>query len=581
MDILHYSFLDRYGLITTFEEQNHILSYLHPENPYKSLIVCYKVGVGKTYASALLAHIYLVEGFSVLYLSNSLNSIATFKQEYKKALMDSRVKSLIHNIDFMTFTKIFNNGCKDKYGLIIIDEVHNLRENANRYNKIKSILKYLKYPKILIMTATPMIDDTNELDSIIKLSGEENPKILFSKKSNDNDINIKYIGNKINGETLYTSVMKGIQLENYKKSLLSNNNYVYTNTRQSSISSSSYYDPNIPLKEQSSKIYRFMQELDYKSTTVVFCFYVKRGIDFLVSVLNHYGYKPWNINSKGKTYAVIDGNSTSSYTEEVLKAFNSIANYNGSIINILIGSSVLSESVTLFRVKHLHILSPFWNYGQIEQSIGRATRYGSHYGSKNNELNIYLHAACENDYLEGKDIDMWKISHEKKNKINERLKQEMDTHKINVTDHPNFIYPEPDDKLIFRVGNTIWDLTNCFDHNVFKISWCNISYENVVGYNLDKKIKIIGSKPNGLKINFPLPNGYTIWRSCIDDKLRISYISNIKKKYNKRGKIFSNMNFNEIKIISKDLGCLPNSKEIINTLKSQNRYFDKQIEYDI
>lgn len=32
-------------------------------------------------------------------------------------------------------------------------------------------------------------------------------------------------------------------------------------------------------------------------------------------------------------------------------------------------SSVLSESITLFRVRELHILSPFWNYGQIEQSI--------------------------------------------------------------------------------------------------------------------------------------------------------------------------------------------------------------------
>lgn len=583
MNILDYEFVEHYGLINTFKQQNYILSYLHPDNPYRSLIICYEVGLGKTYASACLAQFYLMDGYKVLYLSNSLNSISNFKLEYNKVINDSRITNLSKNIDYMSFTKIFRNKCEDKYGLIIIDEVHNLRENAVRYAFIKDILDELINTKLLIMTATPMIDSSDELDSIMKLSGEDDCKILFSYNELIKDIKVDYIGNKINNETLFISIMKGIQLKKYKESLENDKNCVYTNTRQTSISYSSKFDPSIPLEEQSSKIYEFIKTLNKDKLTVVFCFYIERGIDFLASVLEHYGYKKWDSLYTGKTYAIIDGRSSGHRNEEILNTFNSINNQSGKLIHVLIGSSVLSESITLFRVRELHILSPFWNYGQIEQSIGRVIRFGSHNGLKIKQVNIYLHAACEDDNFNGKDVDMWNIAYDKRDKINHRLIKERKENKLdyNLIYSDNFIFPEVDNKFVFKVNEWIWDFTECFEHNKFKISWCRIKIENIVGYDLLNKIKIIGTQPNGLKINKPLDNGYTIWRSCIDDKLRISYMDNKLNKFKKRGKILSNVKSDEIENISKDLSCLNTLEDIIKVLKNNNRYFDKQIEYDL
>nr|CAJ57278.1 putative helicase [Millerozyma acaciae] len=574
--------MQEYGLINTFKQQNYILSYLHPNNPYRSLIICYEVGLGKTYASACLSQFYLNEGYKVLYLSNSLNSIDSFRLEYNKVTLDSRFRNLSKNIEYMTFSRLYRHGCDDIYGLIIIDEVHNLRENAIRYNTIKNILNSLIYSKLLLMTATPMIDSVNELDSIIKLTDEEDPKILFSYNDILKDTKIDYIGEKINNEILFLSYMEGIQLEEYKKSLKCDNNYVYTSTRQASISCSDKFNPAIPLKEQSSKIYRLMNELKDDRLTVVFCFYIKRGIDFLASVLEYHGYVRYNSLEKGKTYAIIDGRSSNLENQEILNKFNSIGNVNGKIIHVLIGSSVLTESITLYRVRDLHILSPFWNYGQIEQSIGRVIRYGSHNGLKEKQVNIYLHAACENKLKKGNDIDMINIAYSKRSKINERLDVEKQFSLMSIVDSTNdFIYPEPDNKFVFKVDNWIWDLTECFDHNKFKISWCNIYYDKIKGYDIANKLKIMAANPAGIKINKPLDNGYTIWRSVIDDKLRISYIDNKINKYKKRGKILSNVKSDEINKISKDLNCKNNIKSIIETLKNSGRYFDKQIEYDL
>lgn len=573
--------IEQYGFINTFKNQNFIISYLHPNNPYRSLVICYEVGLGKTYASACLAQIYLNYGYRVLYLSSSLNSISNFRNEYKKVITDSRLESYDYNIEVMTFSKFYNSEKKEneisiEYGLVIVDEVHNLRELAVRYKTIKKKLDSMINSKILVVTATPMIDSHKELDSIINLTNEET-KIVFSENKLNKKIKINYIGTNINGETLFLSKMKGIQLEDYYISLEDKNDTVYTNTRQASISCKSEYNPNIPLDEQSSKIDKVIKSLKEGELTVIFCFYVKRGIDFMADVLEHYGYKRWDPITDGKSYAVIDGRTSHKDVNEILTVFNSIANTTGKQIHILIGSSVLSESITLYRIKHLHILSPFWNYGQVQQSIGRAIRIGSHEGLMDKSISIYLHAAYVDEY-NGKDIDIWNTAYKKKVEIDKKLIELKKENKINDEIIDSINIPIVDNNLVIKVKNWVWDLRECFDHNKFKISWCKVYKDKAVGYDLNNNTKIIGNTPSYIRINTPLKDGYTIWRSCIDDKLRISYIDSKINKYTKRGKLLSNVN---VKELSKELNCNANISDIIDCLKAQNRYFDKQIEYDL
>ncbi|WP_375667158.1 DEAD/DEAH box helicase family protein, partial [Bartonella sp. CL26QHWL] len=216
--------VEKYGFFTTYDNQNYILSYLHPETPYRSLFLCYEVGQGKAYAAACLAHIYCLEGFKTLYLSNSINSIKSFQNEYKSVVNDNRSESLEHNINVMSFTKFYRQKLDMNYGLVILDEVHNLRENANRYKVIKNKLDLMINSKLLIISATPMVDSVDEMQSILKLTNEDT-KILFSASRERPEIN--YVGEKVNGEILFLSQLKGKQLE-YYNSLNSSNDTVYT-----------------------------------------------------------------------------------------------------------------------------------------------------------------------------------------------------------------------------------------------------------------------------------------------------------------------------------------------------------------
>nr|WOL75525.1 helicase [Saccharomycopsis selenospora] len=567
--------VDKYKFPTTYPYQNTILSFLYPDNPYRSLVVCFKVGIGKTYAAACLTHIYLEQGFRTLYLSNSLNSLSNFKIEYKKVVEDNRYKSFTHKLERMTFSKFYYAESIKDYSLIIVDEAHNLREGGVICNKVKSVLKNMVFAKILIMTATPMVDSYNEMEHIVNLTGSRSD-VIFTERT-VTDVNINYVGENINGNILFLSQMKGLQLKEYNK-YKDKIESVFSNLRQLSISSSSVYDINIPIEEQSSKIFKLIKTLKQDKPTVIFCFYINRGINFLVQILESLGYTEYT--KKGtKNYAVITGNTSKEQSLKIIEHYNSIININGSVINILLGSIVMSESITLYRTRELHILSPHWNFNQINQSIGRVIRLGSHsfLPPKDCNINIYLHAAYGNSIKESKDINIYDIAFNKQIKINDIL-HKYQNKKINFIDNEIYI-PEPDNNLIFKVNDTIWDLTECFNHNKYKISWCEFNTFKAKGYNLKDNSVVLGKLPEELIIHFPLKEGYSIWRSCIDNKLRISYFNDLDKiKKQRRGKIVFNMNIKEIQQTAKDLSCDPNIPSIITTLAKQNRYFDKQIE---
>lgn len=564
--------IDFKGMPFLFEHQNIILSYLHPENPYRALIVLYELGSGKTYAACCLSQLYLVEGFKVLYLSNSVAAVNNFINEYNEMIMDLRQKSYKKCIDSMTFTKYYKRSNKIEYGLIIVDEVHNLREMGLRYSIVKQKLDSAVNSKILLMTATPIVDNVKEMEGIKKIAGCENPKILKNIKTVTNKINVEYVGTNVFGETLFLSKMKGEQLEEYNNC---GNKDVFTRARQSTLSCCNVWNSEKPLEMQSCKINSLLKVLQ-KEPTVIFCFYIGRGIDILTEILKYKGYKNYNENTdNSKTYAVITGNMLSNQTNEIISKFNSIANIDGLIISILIGSSVMKESITLNRVRALHILTPFWNYSQIKQSIGRVVRHNSHLGLSEPTLKIYLHASYvndPNDCEDSVDIKMWYISKNKKELINNELENNIKYSTLLNKDV--FTYPEPDNKLIFRIENEIWDLTNCFDHNKFKISWCNVYEEKAVKYDLINKTVYNTNISSKFTIRKPVPGGYTIWRSAVDNRLRLSYINEKLGKFSKRGKLLINV---KTKLIEKELK-VNNLKEY---LLSCLRYFDKQIEYDL
>jgi hypothetical protein len=656
-----------YSFNNTFNQQNFIISYMHPEMPYKSLVVCYQVGMGKTYASACLAQLYIELGYRILYLSNSLNSINGFDIEYNKVATDARMKKFRDKIDRMTFTKFFNNLTKHhvpnkKYGLIILDEVHNLREDATRYEPIIDCLKNnMKLSKLLIISATPMIDSENELNSILGI-GEENGKIVFSELqlpkhslpntptfihtptfpttpltpfsgkpqfSDEPNVKIEYQSantKMVESECLFLSEMKGLQLTEYNKIT---EDTVHMQQRQASISCSDKYDPTISLEDQSSKLNAIFGfggvGIPEHQITVIFCFYVTRGINFVASVLEHNGWSRWispSINNplpkqyKGKTYAIIDGQTPHHVFVQTLRTFNSIGNMNGQLINVLLGSSVMNESLTLHRVRNVHILSPFWNFGQIEQSLGRVVRYGSHTGLPYIQwtVKVYLHAAYYKNgtALKGVDLDMWKTATKKRERITETLESAKHGNVIPPTttekvsrstiDCALVSLPLVDNRFRFKIDDFIWDLSDCFEHNKFKISWCRINLDLAKGYSLKSHTCVVGKPPQNIIVytpetffqhrksrnppqsprlpKTPLPE-VVAWRSAVDDQIRITNLwgdFTHTQKSRSRGKIINNMNVNELKAISKTLGTPEYSAtKLLDVFKSLGLFIENQI----
>jgi hypothetical protein len=106
------------------------------------------------------------------------------------------------------------------------------------------------------------------------------------------------------------------------------------------------------------------------------------------------------LKSKRKQYSIITNDTTSVYqASNIIKTFNSSKNVNGDYIQVILGSAVISEGVTLKNVKHIHILTPHWNYAPIEQAMARAIRMFSHSDLEGDvTVNIHLYCAVSNSY---------------------------------------------------------------------------------------------------------------------------------------------------------------------------------------
>jgi hypothetical protein len=68
--------------------------------------------------------------------------------------------------------------------------------------------------------------------------------------------------------------------------------------------------------------------------------------------------------------------------------FNHYDNRQGKNIKFVLGSKVMNEGISLKNVGEVHILDVYFNLGKVDQAVGRAIRYCSHYKLMN-ENNVY------------------------------------------------------------------------------------------------------------------------------------------------------------------------------------------------
>jgi len=89
-----------------------------------------------------------------------------------------------------------------------------------------------------------------------------------------------------------------------------------------------------------------------------------------------------------KTYAIISGDITVEERTLIINAFNDKNNSSGKYISLLLISKTGAEGLDLKRVRHIHIIEPYWNAARQEQIIARGVRYLSHVDMPKSEQNV-------------------------------------------------------------------------------------------------------------------------------------------------------------------------------------------------
>ena len=182
------------------------------------------------------------------------------------------------------------------------------------------------------------------------------------------------------------------------------------------------------LRKISCKIAKIIEGIKTNPEGIIFIYsqFKSSGVYPLVFALESLGFVDFNgktlldIKEKknGMKYLLITGESNKDFNE-----YKKIENENidGSKLKIIIGTSAASEGISMFNIREIHVLEPWYHLNRLEQIIGRGMRDCSHQNIKDyrrRNLTVYLYACkYKNDNRETLDIQMYRKAEDKAIKI--------------------------------------------------------------------------------------------------------------------------------------------------------------------
>jgi hypothetical protein len=133
-------------------------------------------------------------------------------------------------------------------------------------------------------------------------------------------------------------------------------------------------------------------------------------------LLEMFGFKHANGTEvdSSRRYALLTGtNITPQAVERIIRRFNAPDNMNGDYIQIIIGSKILTEGITLKNVQSIHISTPHWNYSELTQAVARGIRLESHKDLIDAGIvpvvNVYQHVAIPMSKVPSLDLVMYEL----------------------------------------------------------------------------------------------------------------------------------------------------------------------------
>ena len=314
------------------------------------------------------------------------------------------------------------------------EEDHNnpfeIREEMNkRLESLQLLLQTYPEAKQVLMTATPIRHDRKELIPLLNLLLDDNNKLqknefeqhdwrdTFKEKTKGM---VSYFRNNIfeniiveyqtgdsrfdhfNQDSYFKTCfhqMHPFQSDLYLKSLFNNtkreakddvyhNNYLHRHSiivefesflREISIVSN--VRQRIMILGKYSVIFsKIMNEiLDHPAEKVfIYSKYINHaGLNLFIYILNLFQfieYTPSLVIDPNRIYFIYLRPESSISSTILVDLFNTTPQ-----IKLILSSEKNSESLTFKNIQQIHILQGWWNYGRMQQTLGRGLRYGSHF----------------------------------------------------------------------------------------------------------------------------------------------------------------------------------------------------------
>jgi len=171
-----------------------------------------------------------------------------------------------------------------------------------------------------------------------------------------------------------------------------------------------------------------------KTTFVYNEFVSGGGLLLFAELLKLFGWSRWSgREQEEKTFILLTGLTPSGQIKQLINRFNKPDNVNGKFIQVVLGSRVISEGYTFKNVQAQDIQTPWFNYSDTKQVLGRVFRLGSHNAllQKKDTVEIETyHRVSILGSIDNKDsieLNMYKLASSKEEQI-QKIKEFVKTH---------------------------------------------------------------------------------------------------------------------------------------------------------
>ena len=343
--------------------------------------------------------------------------------------------------------------------VLVIDEVQRAKNSASQfYSILEKVLRIAENVYLFVLSGTPMVDDPTEIcqpinlcrinEGYTELLQPKTVKHFFSKnpekqqnaaqkikeltrgfvsrvKGTNNDVSPSRIDvgeaisqNDLTGDKLNVvySKLHGKQLQEYytefmKEFLASNDldsNEMWNQSRK--ICRGIWGDSEI-LSQKFNDIWDNSRRAVGQGVIVVYSYFISEGImpfeRFLLSKKCTTQFDGSGIpNSNGKEVIFNFSNpKTEQYKTQVTEIIGNYDNYDGKIIQWILGTLKIGTGITICMTSHTDLIESTWNLATAEQFIKRTDRIGTYtfpsyskmYGKKWNDK-VRVHRYCSRIY---------------------------------------------------------------------------------------------------------------------------------------------------------------------------------------